>query len=106
MAGSSIRCTPSGIVSFTASPTPPSCIATETRAAQPRRTANGRASIADSIGFSEKGSSPRTSRGGRDAVREVRNEGTHADYPALLMPMDAMRSLDILAREIDALFGS
>ena len=39
-------------------------------------------------------------------VREVRNEGTHADYPALLMPMDAMRSLDILAREIDALFGS
>lgn len=49
---------------------------------------------------------PEEVEGRWDAIREVRNEATHADYPALLMPMDAMRSLDILAKEIDALFAS
>lgn len=50
-------------------------------------------------GIIRKESAPRW-----DAIRELRNEGSHADFAHLAMPMDALRSLEILATEIDALF--
>jgi hypothetical protein len=41
-----------------------------------------------------------------DAIRELRNETTHASIRHLAMPIDALRVLDLLAAEIDALFAS
>jgi hypothetical protein len=39
-----------------------------------------------------------------DAIRELRNETTHASIRHLLMPVDVLRVLDLLQAEIDALF--
>lgn len=39
------------------------------------------------------------------AIRELRNYGSHATYARLSMPTDAMRTLDVLAREINGLFA-
>jgi hypothetical protein len=39
-----------------------------------------------------------------DAIRELRNEGSHAEFAHIAMPLDALRSLEILATEINALF--
>jgi hypothetical protein len=39
-----------------------------------------------------------------DAIRELRNETTHASIRHLVMPVDVLRVLDLLALEIDALF--
>ncbi len=40
------------------------------------------------------------------AIRELRNETTHASIRHLVMPVDVLRVLDLLAVEIDALFVS
>jgi len=39
-----------------------------------------------------------------DAIRNLRNYGSHATYARIEMPIDALRTLEILAREIDALY--
>jgi hypothetical protein len=41
-----------------------------------------------------------------DAIRELRNETTHASIRHLVMPVDVLRGLDLLAAEIDALFAA
>jgi hypothetical protein len=41
-----------------------------------------------------------------DAIRSLRNYGSHATFQSLRMPMDALRTLEILRDEIDALFES
>jgi hypothetical protein len=39
-----------------------------------------------------------------DAIRNLRNYGSHATYARIEMPIDALQSLGILAKEIDALY--
>jgi hypothetical protein len=39
------------------------------------------------------------------AIRELRNLGSHVSAVHIAMPMDTLRTLRILAEEIDALFG-
>jgi hypothetical protein len=39
-----------------------------------------------------------------EAIRELRNETTHARIRHLVMPVDVLRVLDLLALEINALF--
>lgn len=41
-----------------------------------------------------------------DAIRNLRNYGSHATYARIEMPIDALRSLDILADEINALYDA
>jgi hypothetical protein len=41
-----------------------------------------------------------------DAIRELRNYGSHATYARISMPLDAMRTLELLAREINGLFAA
>lgn len=40
-----------------------------------------------------------------DLIRELRNETTHADFRHLTPPHEALRALELLATEIDALFA-
>lgn len=47
---------------------------------------------------------PVEKRGRWDAIRELRNETTHASIRHLVMPLDGLNVLDLLAPEIDALF--
>lgn len=49
---------------------------------------------------------PVEKRGRWDAIRELRNETTHASIRYLVMPLDGLNVLDLLAPEIDALFAS
>lgn len=39
------------------------------------------------------------------AIRELRNVGSHADRQSLIMPVNALQSLTVLRHEIDALFS-
>lgn len=48
----------------------------------------------------------REAAGRWDAIRQLRNEGTHADFAHIATPLDAVQSLEILRDEIDALFAS
>jgi hypothetical protein len=48
----------------------------------------------------------REAAGRWEAIRELRNEGTHADFAHIATPLDAVQSLEILRDEIDALFVS
>jgi hypothetical protein len=41
-----------------------------------------------------------------DAIRDLRNYGSHATFQRLCMPMDAFRTLEILRDEIEALFDA
>ncbi len=52
----------------------------------------------------KEGAIPHETRHRWHAIREVRNEATHASTPLIIMPTDALRSLEILKTEIDALF--
>lgn len=54
----------------------------------------------------EHGVIPVEKRGRWDAIRELRNETTHASIRYLVMPLDGLNVLDLLAPEIDALFAS
>jgi hypothetical protein len=52
----------------------------------------------------EHGIIPVEKRGRLDAIRELRNETTHASIRHLVMPLDVLNVLDLLAPQIDALF--
>jgi hypothetical protein len=41
-----------------------------------------------------------------EAIRQLRNHGSHATFARLVMPVEALETLTCLAREIDALYGS
>jgi hypothetical protein len=53
----------------------------------------------------ENGTIPSEKRGRWDAIREMRNETTHASFRHVAPPTESLRVLELLATEIDALFS-
>ena len=53
----------------------------------------------------DQGILPQQSRGRWEAIVDLRNEGSHATFRHLVMPIDALRTMEMLAQEIGGLFG-
>ena len=105
MAGSSTRYMRSATPSYTASPMRLCITAINKRADRPTHVAARQPNLRSRLewliarGIIRQEAAPQW-----DAIRELRNEGSHADFAHLAMPMDALRSLELLAAEINALF--
>jgi hypothetical protein len=55
--------------------------------------------------LADHGILPQASRGRWEAIVDLRNEGSHATFRHLVMPIDALMTMKLLAQEISGLFG-